>query len=91
MTGLFYVLVALGIVFVVWAYANEEKLVAFEDKMMANLRRKYAKKQPQNKSARVSAVRKQNGKNSRRPFSDNMMRKSSVRGEMMQNDKRVVA
>lgn len=74
MTGLFYVLVAVGIVFVVWAYANEEKLIAFEDKMMAKIRRKFGGQAEQNKPARVSAVKKQRTKNGRRPFSDNMPR-----------------
>ena len=84
MTGLFYVLIALGIVFVVWGYANEEKLIAFEDKMMVKIRRKFGmseshtdcKKQAEyNKSARVDAVRKQQRKdNRRRPFSADMPR-----------------
>lgn len=33
MAGLFYIMVAVGIVFVVWGYANEEKLISFEDKI----------------------------------------------------------
>lgn len=74
MTGLFYVLVAVGIVFVVWAYANEEKLIAFEDKMMIKIRRRFVCQSQQNKSAQVTSVRKGNGKNSRRPFSDKMPR-----------------
>lgn len=43
MTGLFYIVVAVGIVFVVWAYANEKRLIAIEDKLWAAIKAKFNK------------------------------------------------
>lgn len=44
MTGLFYVLVAVGIVFVVLAYVHEEILIDFEDKLWAKVKQVIYKK-----------------------------------------------
>lgn len=58
MTGLFYILCALGIVFVVWGYANEDKLIAFEDKIVLKLRRRFKKQSSRKSAPRVVDAKK---------------------------------
>lgn len=80
MTGLFYIMIALGIVFAVWAYANEEKLIKFEDRLYLKISRRLKKNPsekavaPSGKNAQFSAVKKQPRKTPRRPFSTDMPR-----------------
>lgn len=38
---MFEIICAIGIVFVVWGYANEQKLIDFEDRTMEKLKIKF--------------------------------------------------